>query len=186
MYRELTNLLPKSRGAANRRAYFLRLGTVGIFLLALVVVVSAVLLLPTYLYLSQRVAANEARVAHLDAALASSEEQEVNARLDQLAKDASHLAELSKKASASGAIRAVLAVSRPGIVLSGFTFTAGKEGEEHTMTVTGLASSRESLRRYDQALSDLPFVSSADLPISAYAAENNIPFTITLKGTLLP
>lgn len=186
MYRELTNLLPASRGKANRAAYFFRLGTVGVLMLSLVVVLSAVLLTPTYLYLAQRVSANQARIAHLDSALASSEEQEVNARLEQLAKDAGHLAELAKRASASNAIRAVLAVSRPGIVLSGFTFTVGKEGEEHKMTVSGLSSSREALRRYDQALSDLPFVTSAELPISAYAAESNIPFTITLTGTLLP
>lgn len=186
MYRELTNLLPKSRRKANRAAYFFRLSTVGVLMLALLVVISGILLVPTYLYLAQQVTANEARVAHLDEALASSEEQAVNARLEQLAQDASHLAELSSKASASGAIRAVLAVSRPGIALSGFTFTAGKEGEEHRMTVSGLAASRESLRRYDQALAALPFVSSANLPISAYAAESNIPFTITLTGTLLP
>lgn len=186
MYRELTNLLPASRRKANRAAYFFRLSTVGVLLLAVLVVVSGILLIPTYLYLVQQVTAHETRIAHLDEALASSEEKEVNARLEQLGVDAAHLAKLSREASASGAIRAVLAVSRPGIILSGFTFTAAKDEGEHSMTVSGVASSRESLRRYDQALSELPFVSSAELPISAYAAERNIPFSIKLSGTLLP
>ncbi len=54
------------------------------------------------------------------------------------------------------------------------------------MTVSGMAATRDALRQYATALGGLPYVSKADLPISAYAKDSDITFTITLTGTLTP
>jgi len=182
---ELTNLLPPERLRALRGLYFLRLATVAAVLLSGVALVHGVLLFPSYLYLHQQTREREASLAALSARLAGSEEQEVSARVAALTQDATHLARLASTPTASAAISAVLEIPRSGIRLTGFTFAPVKD-QAVAMTVSGVASSRESLRAYESALAAEPYVSSANLPISAYAKEAEIPFTISLTGTFMP
>ncbi|HRH24320.1 MAG TPA: hypothetical protein PK109_01895 [Candidatus Paceibacterota bacterium] len=182
MSAELTNLLPSERIRAFRQAYFYRLGTALLLAVAVVVVIHAALLAPSYLYLNDTVALERAHLNELAEKLASSGEGEMNARLARLEQDASRILTLSGAPSASAAIRTVLAVPRGGITLTGITFhTPSPDGR---LTLTGMAATREDLRRYALALSELPFAKSADLPLSAYAKERDIPFTITLTGPL--
>ena len=181
---ELTNLLPKERSHALRQLYFLRLAAVSLVVLAGVLIVHGVLLLPSYLYLRSQVEEREASLARLTASLAGSEEQEISMRVAALAADSSHLARLSSVPKASAAVSAIIALPRPGIRLTGFSFAPEDEGA--VMTVSGVASTREMLRRFEQSLASEPYVTAADLPISAYAKESDIAFTITLSGPLMP
>lgn len=186
MFPELTNLLPRHRIRAFRRGYFLRLGTLALLLLAGIVIAHGLLLLPAYLYAKGEVARETTQLASLNARLQNSEEKQVQIRLAALADNVKYLGRLSTTPTASAAISAVLKVPRTGITLSGFTFTPPTLKEGGRMVISGTASSRDTLRAYALALGQLSFVTNADLPISAYAMENNIPFTITLTGTLTP
>jgi Tfp pilus assembly protein PilN len=179
---ELTNLLPEARKRRFRRQYFLRLGTVTLVLLAFVVFLHGVLL-----YARGEAARAEADLATIKASADTAGEAEVTARQTRLQAAAANLSRLGTVPTASAALRAVLAVSRPGIALTGFTFTAPAAANAPAhMQVTGVAISRDTLRQYSAALGALPFVANADLPISAYAKETDIDFTIALTGTLLP
>lgn len=181
---ELTNLLPEERARALRQLYFLRLAVVSLIVLAGVAVVHGVLLLPSYLYLRNQVEEREATLTRLTTTLAGSEEKEIGMRVAALTADSAHLARLSSVPKASAAVSAIIALPRPGIRLTGFSFAPETEGA--TMTVSGIATTREALRRFEQSLADEPYVAKADLPISAYAKESNITFTITLSGSLMP
>lgn len=183
---ELTNLLPPERIRSLRQLYFFRLATVGMLVLVGVAGIHAVLLLPSYLFLQEQVKGREAVLASLTATLAGSEEREVSARVAKLTEDAAHLARLAEAPAASTAIAAILKLPRPGIGLRGFTFTRATEGKEPSMSVSGVASSREKLRAFEQSLAAQPYVTSTELPISAYAKESDIDFTITLTGSLIP
>lgn len=178
---ELTNLLPEERIRSLRRVYFIRLAVVAILLLSGVILVHAVLLLPSYLYLRNQVGERNASLTALTTTLAGSEEKEISARVAALSEDSAYLARLSSVPKASAAIRAITALPRSGIRLTGFSF-APKVGAETTMSVSGVATTREALRTFEQSLADQPFITSADLPISAYAKERDIPFTISLTG----
>lgn len=182
---ELTNLLPEERIRALRQLYFLRLTVVSLIVLSGVAVVHGVMLLPSYLYLRNQVAEREASLARLTTTLAGSEEQEIGMRVAALAADSAHLARLSSVPKASAAVSAIIALPRQGIRLTGFSFAPEAEGGA-TMAVSGVASTREALRRFEQKLAEEPYVTKADLPISAYAKENDIAFTITLTGPLMP
>ncbi|MDB5264941.1 MAG: hypothetical protein JWN64_512 [Parcubacteria group bacterium] len=183
---ELTNLLPKDRVRALRKDYFFRLVTVATTLLIGIALVHTVLLIPSYVYATQQIHSGKAELDTLSAALAGSDEAQANARTKNLEADAAYLAQLQTIPTASAAIKAVIMLPRPGISIVGVTFTPPKADGIGTMTLSGVASDRESLRKYNQALAGLPFVKSADLPISAYAKESDIDFTITLTGTLKP
>lgn len=181
---ELTNLLPKDRCRALRQLYFMRLAVVSLIVLSGVAIVHGVLLLPSYLYLRNQVEGREASLARLTTALAGTEEQGISMRVASLAADSAHLARLSTVPKASAAVSAILTLPRSGIRLTGFSFAPETEGA--TMTVSGVASTREALRRFEQLLAAEPYVKTADLPISAYAKESDIAFTITLTGPLMP
>lgn len=184
---ELTNLLPEARKRKFRRRYFLRLATVLLILLSLLTLLHGVLLLPTYLYAYNEVTRSKAELALRQASEDAAGEIELTARQAKLVAISADLGQLASTPAASTLLRNLLVVPRPGIALTGFTFTAPSgTGTVARMQVTGVAGSRDALRQYARALGQLPFVTSADLPISAYAKETNINFTITLSGTLQP
>lgn len=184
MSSELTNLLPEERERALRREYRFRLGTLAALILTLAIAIHAALLLPSYLYLADAVDLQDAHLSGIAADLASSEEASMNARLAALDADAGRLLTLSSSTSATGVIKAILAVPHLGITLTGFSYSA--PAPSGRLTLTGSAATRESLRQFAAALAALPYVTKADLPLSAYAKESDIAFTITLTGPLAP
>ena len=185
MYRELTNLIPTERSRAFRQEYFRRLTAVALVVAAILIGVHGVLLAPSYIYFKEQLQAKRTQLALLEGSLTSVEEQEVSTRLANLESDMNHLNRLEQQPSMGALMRAILEVPRAGITLSSFSFTPG-EGEESTLVMTGSAATRTALREYNLNLSGLPFVSKVDLPISTYAKETDLPFTITLSGTLTP
>ena len=184
MANELTNLLPEARKELIVREYRFRLGVVVTILLSLLVCVAAVLLVPTYIFLVADVNAKEARLTNIKASLSSGEEATLSKRLAILSSNASSLISLSNTSSVSALVRSVLAIPRPGVTLSGFAHiahTAGSSKTHGALTLSGVAATRDALRNYQLALQGESFVSSAELPVSVYAKDSNIAFTITIS-----
>lgn len=176
---ELINLLPRERRRALVRDYRLRLGVVVAWLFTALACAAALLLLPTYLLLTGNISAKEIRLANVESTLSAVDEAGVSARLAALGSAATTLIALGDTPSASAAIAAALAVPRPGIVLSNFGYVPAA-----ALTLSGRAATRDTLRAYQLALQSAPFARSAALPVSAYAQDTNIAFTITV--TLAP
>jgi hypothetical protein len=180
MASELTNFLPPERIRALRNDYRFRLLALVLGMLGFLVVVHGILLIPSYMYLSEKADAESLRLSELSAADAGNvpgsaiSAKSVNA-------DATRLLAVASSTPASDIVRALLLVPRPGIELQGISYDAGSR-----VIITGMATTRDALRAYDVALSALPYVSNADLPLSAYAKDSDISFSITLTGTLTP
>lgn len=177
---EPINLLPPERRRALWRRYFWRLGTVTTFLAIALVVGACVLLIPTFVFLQNAESTKQDRLANINSVLSSLEEATLAARLDALSADATSLLSLSKTSSATSLIREALTIPRPGIVLSGFAYTPATATKAGTLSLTGVATSRNALRAYQLALVDAPRFANADLPVSSYAKDRDIPFTITV------
>lgn len=186
MYPELTNLLPPERRSLMTQEYFIRLGSVILIALAVVTLAGGALLVPSYLYLNSEIQARSERVAALDAELAATAGTEASSRLTTLSSNATYLARLASTSSATAALRNLFTAPRTGITLSSFSITPAKRGTDGSLTLTGVASTRETLRAYNEALSQLPGVTNGDLPISTFAKDSNIPFSIKLTGSLEP
>lgn len=181
---DLTNLLPPERQSSLTRDYFIRLGVVAMIFVTILALVSLVLLVPTYVFLVGSSRVKTERLANIESTLVSSDGANLSARLAALSKSATTLSALAEAPTASVTIRSVLAVSRPGITLSGFVYTAAEPKTAGTLAITGTALTREALRSYQMALQGAAFAQAADLPVSAYAKDSNITFTITV--TLAP
>jgi hypothetical protein len=183
---ELTNLLPIDRSRSLKQEYFVRLATVALSGIIVVIVGSGALLIPSYLYLHQEIDVHETSLEKLNTQLSSSQEKQANVRLSALMQNTNYLSRLATTSSATPALKAVIELPHAGIRLTGFTYTPAGKSADGKMTLIGTATTRETLRAYVDSLGKLPFVTAADLPISAYAKESNIPFSITLVGTLRP
>lgn len=183
---ELTNLMPAERKDLLAREYLFHLGTLACLMITLALVVHGILLVPAQAYLREQQAVQEKRLTELSSQRASSGFEDVSARVTALSTRAAALESLAKTHPASDTIRALLDFQRPGITLTGFTFTPANAEGKGGMTLTGMAATRTSLRAFDDALSALPFVTSTDLPLSAYAKESDIPFSIALVLTFKP
>ncbi len=181
----LTNLLSFERRKELTHEYLLRLGAVCCMLGALLVLIHGALLLPTYLYLSEEVKTQRAHLEGIASSLQTSEGKQLSERLTTLSKNAEALVALASGPSASEAVRSVLAVSHTGVRLGEIALTLPETGEGQ-MRISGIASTRESLRSYHNALKELPSVSKAELPLSVYAEESDLLFSITLTGSFAP
>jgi len=179
----LTNLLPSGRQQALFREYFLRLSVVFIALVTALTLVAAMLLLPTYIFLTQSAATKASRLTNIESVLASSDEKILSAHLASLSNNAIVLLALGKAPSASAILRSALAIPRNGISLSGFAYTPSAGNVPGSLSISGTAQTREALRSYQLALESTPFAASADLPVSSYAKDTNIAFTITVTLT---
>ncbi|MGK2908741.1 MAG: hypothetical protein ACSLE1_02930, partial [Sphingobium sp.] len=177
-------LIPPERARSFNQLYFLRLATVSVLLLAGIAMVNGVLLLPTYLYLRDLAQDRAIELSTLASELDGTGEQEIRDRVSSLSGDSAYLARLSALPKASAALGALVVMPHPGITLAGFSFLPASAGA--TMSLSGKASTRDALRRYEQSLRDAPYIDSVDLPISAYAKESDIDFTIMLSGPFLP
>jgi Tfp pilus assembly protein PilN len=184
MHKEMTNLLPSARQEQLVREYRFRFGVVTLSLCISLVIVAGTLLIPTYVFLQGSVLAKESRLATIKSTLTSANEIALSARLTALANDTATLVALSGRSSTSEILRSVLAVSRPGVTLSGFSYTAGIGKTGNTLALSGIAATRDALRSYQLALQSAPLARRAELPVSAYAKDTNIAFTITLTLAL--
>lgn len=176
----LTNLLPSERRETLRRSYYLRLGVVVTMFIIGLTAAAAVLLAPTYVFLLQSKSAKEARLAQANAALAASNSSGLAAQLSALSVQTATLAALAQAPSAVQLISGLLTLPRPGITLSSFVYAPATIRTGATITLSGVAATRNTLRAYQLELQNAPSVAGADLPVSAYAKDTNIDFTITV------
>lgn len=180
MPEDLTDLLPPERSSAIAREYRYRLVVVALAFIGSLMIAAAILLVPTYVFLVGSAKVKGAQLAHVKSTLSASDEAAISARLTALSNDAESLMALSNNPAVSSLMRSALAVSRPGISLSGFTYAPAAGKNPPTLALSGMAATRDSLRNYQLALEDAPFANAANVPVSAYAKDTDISFVITI------
>ncbi len=175
-----TNLLPEERQKTLRREYFLRLGTVAMVFLIALVSFAAILISPTYVFLLRNAHAKNVQLMNIVLNASSTNNSLLFTQIGALSDSAKTLEGLSDVPSVSETFRAVLAVPHPGITLSGFSYTVTSNKKANKLAISGVSATRDALRNYQMALQSMSFTDSADLPVSVYAKDSNINFTITV------
>jgi len=177
-----TNLLPASRARIFARDYFVRVGVVALVLATLLVLVASVLRISSYVLLTSNLQSKELSLARSESGTTTDTEA-FSARIASLTSSMSLLTALKNAPSASVAMRELLAIPQEGIAISSiaYTLTAGKP---RSVILTGTAETRDALRAYHLALQKSSLIRSADLPVSFYAKDSDISFTMNI--TLAP
>jgi hypothetical protein len=186
MSHDVTNFLPPDRKHAFTRNYFIRLVTILVILATIAVVVHAVLLVPTYLYVSNIHTQAKTQLTSLSQHVPGGD-ADASTRLERLEQDATRLLASGTQSSSSMLMQKFLAVPHEGVALQSFTVdVGGAQANSMKARFSGVSSSREALRSFHSRLSALSFVVSADLPLSVYAKDKDIPFSIDVTGTITP
>jgi len=183
MYPELTTLLPQSRERTLRREYFLRLATLAVLGATALVFVATALLTPSYVYLLAQEKNKTDRLALVESTLVLADEAALSARLAALSTDATRLIALGETRAVIEQVRTVLDVPHDGVSIVNIVYAPSTQSKPGTIAISGTATTRNALRAYQIALAAAPFSSGADLPVSAYAKDADIPFTITVTFT---
>jgi hypothetical protein len=182
MDNELTNLLPPLELALFRRRYFMRLIVVGIVLLAFLLLAGAVFLFPVHQFLTGKIKDENELLQRTTGEAQTPEDIAFASRLTALAQNAERIKALAGGFSVTATLRSVLDTPREGVTLSAVSLMApGKAPGQ--VTLTGVAKTREALRAYQLAFENEPSVAAANLPVSVYAKDSDIPFTLTLSLT---
>ena len=176
------NLLPHARKSILAKLYLTRVAVVAAGMLSLVLLIHLTLMVPAFVEVQQAVSARESTLAGLGEQLAVYDDKQVSGRVTGLTERVTQLAQSARTHTASSALRGILLVPHPGVRITGLSFAPGTNAR---MLLVGVATTRESLRSYTATLGTLPYVSNVDLPISAYAKESDIEFTITLAGSFI-
>ncbi|MDB5244855.1 MAG: hypothetical protein JWN18_725 [Parcubacteria group bacterium] len=174
----LTNLLPPERQREIARDYIVRVSTVAVMLVTILVVVAGALLLPLYVYLAQAASVKAERLRSVETTLGSSEDVSLSERLTALTSDASTLGMLASSTSVAATIRNVLGIAHAGASLTSLNYTPAMGAG--TVVLSGTAATRDALSTYKLALERSALSKSVVLPVSSFAQDTKISFTITL------
>ncbi len=178
---KLINLLQKKETQEFFFGYAMRFSVLFCIGLVCVTLVHATLLFPSYVFLKEEQQALRKQLTVISQTM-TPEEMLIQERLNGLEVRSVRIEEIAKEVAFSDELRRVLAVPREGIILSGFVFSRGPEADIYRLFISGTASTRLSLRTYDTALRQVEGVIRTNLPINAFAQENNISFTIEFVG----
>lgn len=169
-----------------RRAYFVHLTTVVIFITAVSFVGAGILSTPTYVFLQRKSAELQQTSSVLSIELSTRARNSVKKQIRTLNKDTVFLSTLGTQSMASRATASVLDVPHKGVTLTDINYTAPKKDASATMMLSGKAANRTVLHDYQKALTTPVFIKNVNLPVSAYAKDTNIPFTITITFSKTP
>jgi|JI8StandDraft_1071087.scaffolds.fasta_scaffold177838_2 hypothetical protein len=178
----LTNLLPEENIRAFAHRYYLRAGAVFLCMLSVVMAIHIGLLIPTFLYFTEDTRQKQQSLDYLNERLSRTSDKEKQALKAQVLDDAHRVLEHAPKSRSSFALVSMYDSFVSGVSVTRMSLSYTDNGTTR-MSIAGTASSREVLQQYRQALLSTPGVLSADLPVSTFAKDKDIPFEITLAGT---
>lgn len=178
----MSNLLTEKQKTVIKREYLTRLVSLILFMAALLGVFFLAYIIPYYFSVSKK----EALVTEQFGSVISIENEEnvgesvsriVNRTLDQV-----KIIELFTKDTVEPSIvfTKIIASKNDSIKINKLTFSRSTK-DKSQLTVSGISRDRDGLVDFIQALKTTGGFTSVDSPISDFAKENNISFTVNLK-----
>jgi hypothetical protein len=171
------------RDSATRKAflreYLFRVGGVAFAIISLLLVANLILMVPTFLFLSESVKGKEHTLALLKQE-DSSDVGKVEARVQALSDILSRLEEKNEETPLSNIFERALESAPFGIQILSLEYS--KENNESILIISGVASTRDDLLSFSRALEARDDITHATYPVENLADEKNLDFSITVKG----
>jgi len=177
----MINLIPPVAKRAMKREYWLRVGVVWMLLLVFVLLVGMALLVPSFVLVQSQLTAYQTQLA--TAAEAATEQKEQT----KLVREANVLAqmvyEFGMVEPLNRYVTHIQQLHGPQIRVQQMQFTR-EDGRVKEIVVVGTAADRSSLTQFSTTLNSDPLFTDADIPLSNFAANENIGFSVTV--TVVP
>lgn len=175
----MINLIPPSAQKQVTREYWVRVASVWLFLLGTALLIVSILNAPVYVlvrsqlgtYLQEFTLANNQSETYKSSEatiVKSNSIAQLLTKSEQITPFSEIIDELETQATAGG-----------GVSITSFNLSR-KDGIIAPMTITGVADSRLQLSEFRDALEKNPRFESATLPLSSFAKDKEIPFSVTL------
>ncbi len=177
------NLLPKFQKDILLREYRSRLVIVALFLFSLALTVASVLLVPSVLLSSQREESATRRLEALRSRMGRGDEKELEKVLRESKTILALLRHEPPKTLFHELLMGMVAVKTSRVSLNTFSFTPS-EGGKFQADVSGIAKDRTGLVAFVKALEQTGFFEVVTAPISDFAKDSHIEFSIHATGTL--
>lgn len=175
------NLLPKEQKDDLKKGFKMRFAIVVSFLVSISFLIGIILLFPAYFLTPGRsFSAPDQTLSDLTNNPADQEilnlPEEIKSKLALVQTDLNQV-------SATAVISQIADLINRGVLLSSISFYRNQsyQGKKGTLiTLSGTASSRDSLVSFSAALENSGSFSSVDMPVSNLTKDKNIPFNITV------
>lgn len=177
----MANLLPQSFRDDITSEYRLRLATTGLAILAVVLLGTAALLAPSFILTESRLEQKQARLDSLSAATsATSTEQNKNiiAATDE---KLSVIAEETEKLKPTDMVSLITQAKPAGVSVRSISVQeAETESATQSVSISGVARTRDTLLTFEDNLNNQAQVQQVNLPIETLAARQNTQFSLTI------
>ncbi len=174
----MINLIPPAAKKAIIRDYWLRVTAVALFALSVVLFALAALLVPAYVLISSQLTSLEAAAASQSADVSVFKDVEVEVKE---ANEVARMLQFEKTTLQNFALINTFETIAPrSITIDGVLIARNREVFS-VLTVTGVAADRSALVAFrDAVVADERF-QSAELPLSNFAENKDIPFSINIE-----
>jgi len=173
----MTNLLPPAAKKQIVFEYWVRVFSVWIILWSVCLLISAIVLWPTYVLI---VGSSEAYADSVtDASERTAQYESISQMLSQATKQAQTIIVKDQQTKLSAIFTDIENAAGSGVELSGVTVNRN-ESNIDPVGVQGLAANRQSLAAFKNRLETISYVASVDLPIENLAENQDIVFTISV------
>ena len=173
----MINLIPPQAKKSLLREYWLRAVSVWLLLWSFFIVIGTFLLLPVYVLIGSQVAVYE------DSATAASERvtnyENVSTALVQPSRQARFILDETTKPFFSDYITLFKNLEGKGIDINKIHL-AREQNDVEPVSLSGVATDRQTLAAFRDRILALEVVSEVDLPLSNLARDKDIPFTISV------
>ncbi|HZS43189.1 MAG TPA: hypothetical protein VFA52_03160 [Candidatus Paceibacterota bacterium] len=172
------HLLPEEEKKLLKREYFYRLLFVILCFIFAIEVIASAFLLPSYLLSYRKVADLNDQSAGIKTDIATKTDPNLAKFLTSLKGNLSALKIDNKTGNSSFYIKEITDKKTSGITVNQFFVNYGAEGS--TILIKGNANKRDDLTQFYHSLQTIKDFTKVELPISAFAADRDIDFTMTL------
>ncbi|MEK7170654.1 MAG: hypothetical protein AAB767_05185 [Patescibacteria group bacterium] len=173
----MSNLLPQTEKETIRREYRIRLAIVALWLLFAAVSIASALLIPSYFLSSQKEKAASERFETLSANVRKENAAAIDSILSGAQSRLSLLSRIPPKVFFHEALTQVVSVKGSKISVEEISFTEGEDGT-WKFIIRGRAGNRSALLSYAKALERAGIFKKADVPISDFAKDTDIAFSL--------
>ncbi|GMQ95169.1 MAG: hypothetical protein BMS9Abin13_281 [Patescibacteria group bacterium] len=176
----MSNLLPQYKKGKVRKEYYIRLGIVFSLLLSASILISMVLLVPSYILSSVKYNITygqlEDEKARMAATPAGENPEEIIANVNS--KLAGLKGEKLSPVVSYDLFGVIIGHKPPNLKINAFFYSDDRS--RTTISISGVSENRESLLLFMQALEREPLFFSVDLPISYFVKGKDIGFSVKI------
>lgn len=174
----MTNLLPPLERKKIVRMYRMRAASAGLVIIGVSFLVGAVLLLPSLFLTESRKGSIEEQAKVIEDSISTRSVMDFESAIDLTRKKL--LALPKENIFPSMLIEEILKEKPRSVSLSEFSFQRTGE-QEGTLSIEGVAASRDTLVAFNNALEKNEYFIDVSLPISDLAANRDIQFSMTMR-----